>query len=83
MKAEMFIQAVSYFDNPHKVELNNIEMKSNAACTYITLDVIDVDFECEELTEENFQEMRAAQVEKIKAKIMQDAQDQCDKLGVT
>lgn len=81
MKIKMFIQAMSLFDRPHEIQLNRFELKSDQVSTYITLGTTNVEFECEELTDEQFLSMKKEQIAKVKAKIMQDAQDQCDKLG--
>lgn len=81
MIVKMFVQACSLFGRPHEIQLNRFEQFSNITAFYITLNTVDIEFECEELTDDQFQEMRTAQIAKTKAKIMQDAQDQCDRLG--
>lgn len=81
MKIKMFVQACSMFGNPHTIQLSPHEYPSGAVSTYITLKTIDVEFECDELTEEQFLSMKKEQLDSIKAKIMQAAQEQCNKLG--
>ena len=80
LKRKLFIQAVSIFDKQHEIQLNRHEYQSDAITTYITLDTMEVEFEDPQLTDEQFQELRANQLEQLKSEIMETAKKQCEAL---